>query len=132
MIIDNPDVALGGVTFGWLAATFNSIQHMMAKGYLERITTPMLMISAGADKIVSLAAQKKTCRRLSNCHLVMIPNALHELLIETDTVLDKFWSIFDDFVMYPITTGAVIPCALQMDCFSSKMVVQYFNRRKEG
>lgn len=99
MTIDNPDVALGGVTFGWLAATFNSIQHTMAKGYLERITTPMLMISAGADKIVSLAAQKKTCRRLSNCHLVTIPNALHELLIETDTVLDQFWSIFDDFVI---------------------------------
>ncbi len=98
MIIDNPDVALGGVTFGWLEATFNSIQHIMADGYPERITTPVKIISAGGDEIVSVAAQKKICRRLPNCDLVIIPNSLHELLIETDAVLEKFWAIFDEFV----------------------------------
>lgn len=98
MIIDNPDVAIGGVTFGWLNATFNSIQHIMVGGYLESITTPVIMVSAGADEIVSVAAQKKICRRVPNCHLVVIPNALHELLIETDVVLEKFWEIFDEFI----------------------------------
>jgi lysophospholipase len=101
MIIDNPDVAIGGVTFGWLDATFNSIRHIMVDGYLESITTPVIMISAGGDEIVSVAAQKKICRRLPNCHLVMIPNALHELLIETDAVLEKFWASFDEFVLGP-------------------------------
>ena len=98
MIIDNPGVAIGGVTFGWLDATFNSIQHIMVDGYLESIATPVIMVSAGADEIVSVAAQKKICRRVSNCHLVVIPNALHELLIETDAVLEKFWEIFDEFI----------------------------------
>ena len=98
MIIDNPDVAIGGVTFGWLNATFNSIQHMMADGYPESIATPVKIISAGCDEIVSVAAQKNICRRLPNCDLVMIPNALHELLIETDAVLEKFWASFDEFV----------------------------------
>ena len=98
IIIDNPDVAIGGVTFGWLDATFNSIQHIMVDGYLESITTPVIMVSAGADEIVSVAAQKKICRRVPNCHLVVIPNALHELLIETDAVLEKFWEIFDEFI----------------------------------
>ncbi|MFC1877190.1 alpha/beta fold hydrolase [Thermodesulfobacteriota bacterium] len=99
MIIDNPDVAIGGVTFGWLDATFNSIQHIMADGYPESITTPVKMISAGGDEIVSAAAQKKICRRLPNCDLVMISNALHELLIETDAILEKFWELFDEFVL---------------------------------
>ena len=98
MIIDNPDVAIGGVTFGWLDATFNSIQHIMVDGYLESIATPVIMVSPGADEIVSVAAQKKICRRVPNCHLVVIPNALHELLIETDAVLEKFWEIFDEFI----------------------------------
>ena len=98
MIIDNPDVAIGGVTFGWLNATFDSIQHMMADGYPESIATPVKIISAGCDEIVSVAAQKNICRRLPNCDLVMIPNALHELLIETDAVLEKFWASFDEFV----------------------------------
>jgi alpha-beta hydrolase superfamily lysophospholipase len=56
------------------------------------------MISSGADEIVSVAAQEKICRRVPNCHLVMIPDALHELLIETDAVLEKFWEVFDGFV----------------------------------
>lgn len=101
MIADNPDVAIGGVTFGWLDATFNSIQRIMADGYLESITTPVTIISSGADEIVSVAAQKKICGRVPNCHLVMIPNALHEMLIETDAVLEKFWETFDEFVLSP-------------------------------
>ena len=99
MITDNPDLALGGVTFGWLDATFNSIQEMMAEGYLESIATPVTMISAGADEIVSVAAQKKACRRLPHCRWVTIPEALHELLIETDAILDQFWGIFDEVTL---------------------------------
>ena len=98
MMTEYPDVALGGVTFGWLDATLKSIGHMMSKGYLEGITTPLLMISAGADTIVSMTAQKQACRRLPNCHLVTIPDALHELLIETDAVRERFWGFFDDFL----------------------------------
>ena len=101
MIIDNPDVAIGGVTFGWLDAMFDSIQHIVADGYPESITTPVKMISAGGDEIVSIEAQKKICRRLPNCDFVMIPDALHELLIETDAVLEKFWAIFNKFVLDP-------------------------------
>lgn len=101
MIIDNPDVAIGGVTFGWLDATFDSIQRMMGDGYLESVATPVKIVSAGGDEIVSIAAQKKICRRLPNCDLVIIPGALHELLIETDDVLEKFWKIFDEFVLKP-------------------------------
>ena len=101
MIANNPDVAIGGVTFGWLNATFNSIRYMMGDGYLESIATPLLIVSAGADEIVSVAAQKKACRRIPDCDLIMIPNALHELLIETDAVLEKFWETFDAFMFHP-------------------------------
>lgn len=98
MIAHNPDVAIGGVTFGWLDATFNSIRHVMADGYFESITTPVLMILAGGDKIVSVTAQKKIYQRMPNCDLTVIPNALHELLIENDIVLNQFWERFDEYV----------------------------------
>jgi len=99
MIAHNPDVAIGGVTFGWLDATFNSIRLVMVDGYFESIITPVKMISADGDEIVSVRAQKKICQRLPNCDLVVIPNALHELLIEKDAVLEKFWETFDEFVL---------------------------------
>ena len=101
MIADTPDVAIGGVTFGWLDATFDSIQHVMVDGYFERIATPVKIISAGRDEIVSMTAQKKACRRLPNCELIVIPNAYHELLIEKESVLEKFWKVFDEFVFSP-------------------------------
>jgi lysophospholipase len=101
MIVDTPHVGIGGVTFGWLDATFDSIQYIMADGYFERITTPVKIISAGRDEIVSLRAQEKACQRLPNCELVVIPNCYHELLIEKDDVLEKFWKVFDEFVFSP-------------------------------
>ncbi len=69
------------------------------EGYFESITTPVLMVLAGGDEIVSVTAQEKICRRLSNCDLVVIPDALHELLIENNTVLEIFWENFDKFVL---------------------------------
>jgi len=104
MISHTPDVAIGGVTFGWLDATFKSIAHVMRKGYLESITTPICIISAGADKIVSVTAQRGLCRRLPSCYLVTIPDALHELMVETDDVREKIWEVFDNFLLSTATS----------------------------
>lgn len=97
LMVTNPDLAIGGVTYGWLGATFDSIQQLMAPGYPENIDTPLLMVSAGADRIVSIGAQERFSKRIPNCKIVMIPNALHELLIETDKSRAEFWKAFDAF-----------------------------------
>ena len=100
-MVENPDVAIGGVTFGWLDATFESIQHVMADGYCESISTPTLIISAGDDEIVSLKAQQKVSQRMPNCRLVTISGALHELMIETDSVRQMIWKLFEGFALNP-------------------------------
>jgi lysophospholipase len=98
MISKDPDLALGGVTWGWLDATFKSIDLLASSGYLEKIQTPTLMVCAEKDKIVSLDAQKKICDRLSNCQFVLVPGARHEILRENDTSQNIFWHAFDQFV----------------------------------
>jgi len=95
----NPDLAVGGVTFGWLDAMFASIRLILAVNYCQQITTPTLILSAGSDTIVSNAAQQVVCQRMQNCRLITISGALHEMLIETDTVRKKIWAHFDNFVM---------------------------------
>jgi lysophospholipase len=83
-----PELALGGVTFGWLAAALRSIELTRRPGYLEAIGTPILVCQAGADLIVSNRAQAATVRRLPNGRLITFAGARHELLLERDEIRD--------------------------------------------
>lgn len=96
-IAENPDLALGGPTYGWLSATFESIDILTEPGYAEKITTPVLIVSAGNDRIVSIDAQKAICSLLPDCRFTEIPGARHEMHKETDTVRSIFWGEFDRF-----------------------------------
>ncbi len=96
-IIKNPDLALGGVTYGWLSATLKSIDILTQPGFAAKITTPILMVIAGNDKIVSINAQKQFCTMLPNCKLIEISEARHEIFKETDAVRSIFWREFNRF-----------------------------------
>jgi lysophospholipase len=96
-IAANPRLALGGVTYGWLNAAFDSIERVMAPGFARGLTLPLLIVRATADRIVSRRAQTQFCRRAPDCRLVDVPGARHELLVETDAHRRSFWEAFDRF-----------------------------------
>lgn len=96
-IAENPHLALGGATWGWLAAAFESIELIRAAGYAETIATPILMVYGRQDRVVSQRAQQEICRRLPNCTCIAIDTARHEILKETDEIRNLFWTIFDQF-----------------------------------
>lgn len=96
-ITKNPDLALGGATYGWLSATLKSTGILTQPGFAAKITTPILMVIAGKDKIVSIKAQKKFCTRLPNCRLKEITDARHEIFKETDAFRSIFWREFNRF-----------------------------------
>jgi lysophospholipase len=94
----NPGLALGGVTYGWLQATFESIDAMAAPGFGRSIRTPVLMVSSGDDQVVPAGPQLTLCRGLEDCHFVSISGARHEILMEQDQYRDAFWRAFDRFM----------------------------------
>ena len=94
----NPDLALGGPTFGWLKAGLESIDILTGDGYPEAIQTPILIVAAESDRIVSIQAQKRICRRLPAACLHFIPGARHEVLKENDRIRSAFWQAFDRFI----------------------------------
>jgi lysophospholipase len=96
-IAENPDLALGGVTYGWLSATFESIDILTKPDFAEKITTPILIASAGCDRVVSIKAQKTICALLPKCRFAEITGARHEIFKETDAVRSIFWDEFDRF-----------------------------------
>jgi lysophospholipase len=94
---ERPGLAVGGITFGWLSATFRSIDTLRSPGYPEGIRAPVCIVGAGAERIVSLRAQRRLCRRLACGRFVLIAGARHEILREVDGVRSRFWEIFDRF-----------------------------------
>jgi lysophospholipase len=94
----DPRLALGGVTFGWLRAAFDSIDRVMQPSFAHAITLPVLMVCAGDERIVCPAAQKQFGSWLSACRRIEVEGARHELLVETDDKQAIFWEAFDRFV----------------------------------
>ena len=99
LVEQNQDLAIGGVTFGWLRASFESIDALCEPGRPESIETPCLLFSASEDNVVSNSAQKRICKRISGCRLVEVPGARHEILQEKDEFQRVFWDEFEKFIV---------------------------------
>jgi len=97
-IKQNHNLALGGVTYKWLDATFKSINILKKQGYANKIHIDTLIIGAKADTIVCLNSQKNICSLMYSCRYIEIYNARHEILKETDSVRAVFWKAFDNFI----------------------------------
>jgi lysophospholipase len=96
-IAAEPRLALGGPTFGWLAASFRSIDRLFQDA--PAIHTPVLIVSAGNDQVVDNAAQiRLQGGGIQDCRLEMIAGARHEILCERDVIRAGFWRHFDDFL----------------------------------
>jgi lysophospholipase len=98
-IAANPDLALGGVTYAWLKASLESIDILKGNGYPEAVRTPVLIVSAGSDRVVSVSAQQQICERLPHARIQVIAQSRHEVLKETDLVRRLFWQAFDRFIL---------------------------------
>jgi len=101
-IAENPDLAIGGVTYGWLCAALQSIEILKASKSLQEKKVPVLMVGGSDDRVVSIPAMKQICRRLANCRSFVIDRARHDILREADPMRQAFWQEFDNFVQSPV------------------------------
>lgn len=97
-IAQNPKLASGGGTYGWVKAALNSVKLFKDRAYVDLFRTPICIVQAGDDRIVSNAAQNRFAEWVPSCELHRIDGARHELLKERDELRDKFWGFFDEFV----------------------------------
>jgi lysophospholipase len=98
LLAATPGLALGGVTYGWLAATLQSSAILLAPGYAEAITTPVLICQPVEDTIVRNVAQDALVVRMPNATLQRFTDARHELLMERDAVRATFLEVFFRFL----------------------------------
>lgn len=100
-IAANPATAIGGPTFGWLNAAFQSIRVLDGLSRARPRTCPILLFTALADTVVSVPAQTAISAALPDCEQVRITGARHEILHETDAIRQQFWTAFDRFTTGP-------------------------------
>lgn len=96
----DPGLAVSCPTAGWLVAAHQSIKTLFKKkDALAKI--PILIVAAENDPAVDPEGQKTLCDGLSNCMLIQVPFAGHELLVEIPSVRTLFFGCFDAFVANP-------------------------------
>lgn len=95
LLAAEPQLALGGPTWGWLDFAFRAAAYLARPGRLGRVTVPVVIVSAGDDRLVDNAAQAAAARHLPQGKLLEIPGAYHEVLMEIDPLRNAFLRAFD-------------------------------------
>ncbi len=91
----DPRLRLGGPTIGWVRQAFRSFDVLDARGTLERIDLPVLVLSAGEDTVVDTSTHAMVVSRIKGAEHLVIDGARHEILMETDPRRAQFWQAFD-------------------------------------
>ncbi len=92
----DPKLAIAGPTFGWLSAALAAIKGFRAPGALSHLTLPVVVVSAGEEKLVDNASHAAIAAALPNAKHITVPGAYHELMMETDALRAAFFAAFDD------------------------------------
>ena len=94
-------LAVGCPTGGWLVAARESTDTVFAES--GKLSKPILIVAANNDPAVDPKGQQELCGKIRNlCTLVQIPDAGHELMIETSEIRGAFLTCFDVFAKDPV------------------------------
>ncbi len=94
----HPDLALGGPTAQWLYNALDTARRVNRPDFHEGPRMPVLIVAAGADRVVSTPVIERFVARTRNVSLVTITGARHEMLQETDFYREQLWAAFDAFI----------------------------------
>jgi lysophospholipase len=91
------ELGLGGPTVGWVHAAARLMRDFAEPDYPRAITTPTLVISSGADRVVEPRSVERFATRLRAGNLIVVDGARHEIMMERDVYRDLFFRAFDAF-----------------------------------
>jgi lysophospholipase len=91
----DPRLAVGGPTVGWARQAIRSMTAVLAPDYIERIELPVLLLSAGEDRLIDPRDHAALMARLKLGECLTIAEARHEIMMEIDPIRARFWQAFD-------------------------------------
>ena len=111
-IAQNPALALGNVTWAWLAAAFASLDALLkpprtlrgtgegaqSVPALQRITTPLLVLMPDPDSLVDSNVTRQAVATMATARLEVVPGVGHELLREASDIRARVLARLLDFL----------------------------------
>ncbi len=95
---NSPDLAVGGPSFGWLKAAFDSCKYVTDPTYIKEIKQPVLVIAPELDHLVYAESQIGICENMPKCISKLYENGHHNILMDSDSIRQQFWQDFEDFI----------------------------------
>lgn len=80
-----PGYNLGAPSWAWLHAAYQS-SGKLTPARMAKVEVPILLLGAEKDRLVSADAIRRAAAELPHAELVMLPDAAHELLRESDAI----------------------------------------------
>jgi lysophospholipase len=93
-----PDLALGGVTWGWLAFAFDCAAELTRPAAARAAQIPLTVVGASEDHLVQTGPARRYAERAPQGRYAEIAGAYHEVLMETDARRALVWREFDELV----------------------------------
>jgi lysophospholipase len=93
-----PELGLGAPSWSWVTAAYSSLATLHRPGMLERVDTPILILAAARDRLVSSRAIRAAARRLPDVRLRTFGNCGHELLREAEPIRAEAMAAIDRFL----------------------------------
>ena len=94
-----PDFALGAPSWGWLNAAYASMAKLTPER-LRKIDLPIFILGAERDRLVRASAIRAAAAALPRAELMMLPDAAHEILRESDALrvpaMQRIDAFFDE------------------------------------
>jgi len=90
-----PHLAVGGVTWGWLAFGIEVGERALKPKALKKVRVPVAIVQAGEDSRIWKTTNRWAAKRLLGGRYIEIPGAEHEVLMETDDKRQVFFMEFD-------------------------------------
>ncbi|RYG02997.1 MAG: alpha/beta hydrolase, partial [Caulobacteraceae bacterium] len=93
-----PRLAIGNLTWGWLDFALKATLFLQTSEAVRDIHIPVLIVAAGDDDRVITADTARVAAKLPDRTYLEIPDAWHEILMETDDIRAVWWDAFDTLV----------------------------------
>jgi lysophospholipase len=93
-----PDAASTTPTYGWVDAAMKASAAIHMPGALDHIKVPVLLVSAGAEQQIDGPDHEIVAASSDMIRLEIIPGALHEIMMERDSIRALYFKAVDDFL----------------------------------
>lgn len=78
-----------GTTAKWLKETIGSTEKLLSPGFMDALTQPVKIFTAGDDRLVDTGVATKFCSTLANCDVKHFEKARHCINRENQDYLDE-------------------------------------------